>query len=241
MISGETYSSWCLVDAKQIIKNTDYTTFRHGGTVVPMRFRWFWKVDELACGARFDLVLRYKEEDYSAYIGRTQHGMTRLYWYKDLKEKIEIDHPNYMSYGDTGYPSLLFKRVGKQKYMVTFIDGNYYADNLHVDGEKEGRVISYYSTRHERSPKNRKACIDANGLYCAACGFNFREVFGELGEGFIEVHHRKALNEFKEAVKIDPITDLTPVCSNCHSMIHRKPGKVLSIDELKAILNRSTK
>lgn len=39
---------------------------------------------------------------------------------------------------------------------------------------------------------------------------------------------------------VNPETDLIPVCPNCHAMLHRgKNGNVLSIDELKAIIEES--
>ena len=35
---------------------------------------------------------------------------------------------------------------------------------------------------------------------------------------------------------VDPTIDLVPLCSNCHSMAHRQHGKILSVDELQALL-----
>ena len=48
--------------------------------------------------------------------------------------------------------------------------------------------------------------------------------YGKVGESFIEVHHKKPLASLRERVKIDPKEDLVCLCSNCHSMIHRKEG-----------------
>jgi len=38
-----------------------------------------------------------------------------------------------------------------------------------------------------------------------------------------------------EAYRVDPVTDLVPVCGNCHAMMHRK-NPPLSVEELKALL-----
>lgn len=84
---------------------------------------------------------------------------------------------------------------------------------------------------YERNPKARSKCIEHYGNNCTICDFNFGEVFGELGEGFIHVHHLKPLSEIKESYNLDPITDLRPVCPNCHSMLHRK-SPALSIEDL---------
>ena len=52
------------------------------------------------------------------------------------------------------------------------------------------------------------------------CGFDFEEKYGELGKGYIEVHHIKPLSEIDEEVVVNPETDLICVCSNCHRKIH---------------------
>lgn len=71
-----------------------------------------------------------------------------------------------------------------------------------------------------------------------ACGFDFEEVYGELGRNFIEVHHIKPLYSLDEEVVIDPATDLVCLCSNCHRMIHRKRDSILSLEDLIKILKK---
>jgi hypothetical protein len=34
-------------------------------------------------------------------------------------------------------------------------------------------------------------------------------------------------------------TDLIPLCSNCHRMVHRRKGKLLSLEELSSMLNQN--
>jgi 5-methylcytosine-specific restriction protein A len=54
------------------------------------------------------------------------------------------------------------------------------------------------------------------------CGFSFEQHFGDIGKGFIHVHHLRPLGNIGENYEVDPVTDLIPVCPNCHAMIHRK-------------------
>lgn len=68
------------------------------------------------------------------------------------------------------------------------------------------------------------------------CDFDFEEVYGELGKDFIEVHHTKPLYSFDGEIIINPEEDLVCLCSNCHRMIHRKRDKILSVEELKDII-----
>ena len=105
-----------------------------------------------------------------------------------------------------------------------------------IKGEKEGRIVERYVTKYERNPKNRATAIRIHGYSCAACGFNFSEVYGELGRDFIEVHHIKPLYSLEEEVIINPETDLVCLCSNCHRMIHKKRGAIMTVEELKQSL-----
>jgi predicted HNH restriction endonuclease len=65
-----------------------------------------------------------------------------------------------------------------------------------------------------------------------ACGFNFEAQYGELGKGFIHVHHNKPISEMGPT-RINPYSDLSVLCPNCHAMIHRKKDRTLSVEELK--------
>ena len=108
------------------------------------------------------------------------------------------------------------------------------------DGNIEGRMITYYGKRYERDAKNRSLAIKIHGCVCAACKFDFNEKYGELGKDFIEVHHKNPIsNHNGQLVKIDPKTDLIPLCSNCHSMVHRNPYQVLTVDELVEIIKKN--
>ena len=105
------------------------------------------------------------------------------------------------------------------------------------ESENEGRRVLYYTTRYERSPRNRAEAIRIHGTKCQVCGFDFSEVYGEIGEGFIEVHHISPLSSKNAVVRIDPSTDLVCLCANCHRMIHKAPNGVYSVDELRSMIH----
>lgn len=62
-------------------------------------------------------------------------------------------------------------------------------------------------------------------------------MYGDLGEGYTEIHHKKPLHSLEEEVEVNPETDLVPVCSNCHRMLHRRRDRIMTIEELKKIIN----
>jgi 5-methylcytosine-specific restriction protein A len=99
----------------------------------------------------------------------------------------------------------------------------------YVEGAKKQVRVNAY----ERDPKARKACLAHYGYNCAVCGFNFQTRYGEIGKDFIHVHHLKPLALTDGRYELNPITDLRPVCPNCHAMLHRGEN-VLSIEELHA-------
>lgn len=75
-----------------------------------------------------------------------------------------------------------------------------------------------------------------NKIICETRGFDFEQKYGERGKGFIEGHHKtflsKAADENGQETKPE---DIALLCSNCHSMIHRrKPW--LTIEELREII-----
>lgn len=105
-----------------------------------------------------------------------------------------------------------------------------------VENTLEDKKKLCYTTRYERSAKNRSAAIKIHGTVCQGCGFDFEKTYGEIGKGYIEVHHVKPLCEEDDAVEINPATDLICVCANCHRIIHKRKDSVLSLKELQELL-----
>jgi len=108
---------------------------------------------------------------------------------------------------------------------------------LFESGLPEGAKSRVEVNKYERSPVNRAACIARYGAFCNVCGFNFASVYGDLGEGYIEVHHLIPVSKMDGGYIVDPMVDLIPLCSNCHSIVHRKDPP-LSLDALRALLER---
>lgn len=96
-----------------------------------------------------------------------------------------------------------------------------YVENITDNYEEEGARTSVNVNKYERSRVNRELCLMANGYSCKICGFNFESRYGSLGRGFIHVHHRVPVSKMGGSYTINPITDLIPVCPNCHAMLHR--------------------
>lgn len=99
----------------------------------------------------------------------------------------------------------------------------------------EGNKKTTLTNRYERNRDARNACIEHYGAICCVCGFNFEKVYGEIGKGFIHVHHEVDISLIGNEYKVDPIKDLKTVCPNCHAMLHQKKP-AYTIVELKNIM-----
>lgn len=102
----------------------------------------------------------------------------------------------------------------------------------------EGRYLYRMHISRERSRKavrTAKQRAEKHGeLKCCICGFDFYQVYGDLGKGYIECHHVKPISEYRKG-DTTRAEDLALVCPNCHRMLHRhKP--LLTPDELKEIM-----
>ncbi|MEI8203060.1 MAG: HNH endonuclease [Bacteroidota bacterium] len=124
-----------------------------------------------------------------------------------------------------------FDFVRENKYI-----GNGFVSNDVISDETEsfmeGKSKEVTQTRYERNPQARKTCLRHHGYSCQICEFNFGKTFGEIGNGFIHVHHINAIAGIGKEYEIDPKNDLIPVCPNCHAMIHSK-RPAFTIDEIK--------
>ncbi|MER7826350.1 HNH endonuclease [Streptomyces sp. NPDC096097] len=105
----------------------------------------------------------------------------------------------------------------------------------------EGRLLLGRHRKRERNKALRKKNVDAvlrqgRRLVCEACGFDFEQVYGDRGAGYIECHHVVPLHEAGEGRT--RLSDLALICANCHRMIHRRapwptPGELRASIEQK--------
>ncbi len=94
----------------------------------------------------------------------------------------------------------------------------------------EGEAKTVVTKSYERSRKLRNAAIEhfsRNGIItCDCCGFEFKSFYGEVyGTSCIEIHHLKPIFQYASMSVVqtidDALSNLLPVCPNCHRVIHR--------------------
>lgn len=217
--SGEDKGLWLLVDQNPpVIAGTEYRSVK---STRGSRFPLVW-----AHSSSFDALPKFvaSESIWSSYAQASEHILRT---------------PRVSSDRDA-----VQQRRGKHRLTDIWHETNNREPHIfpdEVDIKKvfrEGAVRQVSVNAYERSPLARKQCIAHFGAGCYVCGFNFAQVYGEVGEGFIHVHHLRPISEIGVEYEVDPIEDLRPVCPNCHAIIHlREPA--FSSDEVKAMLEKS--
>jgi 5-methylcytosine-specific restriction protein A len=101
----------------------------------------------------------------------------------------------------------------------------------------EGAVRRASVNIYERNPEARRECLQHYGYVCCVCEFNFEQTYGKHGAGFIHVHHLKQVAKRKKQYKVNPLSDLRPICPNCHAMIH-KGSEMLKIEDLEKLIRK---
>lgn len=173
----------------------------------------------------------------------TKNETSKRYCRLKLVASIDTEH---LSLDNLLKNGLLVRPQGKQRItgeLLNFIESymgdsgewsdpaELGTDNTVYEGAKKTVTVNQY----ERNQIARQKCIKINGCRCAVCGIDFESMYGEIGRGFIHVHHVVPISSIGESYKVDPAKDLVPVCPNCHAMLHRgKGGKVLTVEELRA-------
>lgn len=158
---------------------------------------------------------------------------TRLWKITDLgKQFVQDNLPISESLIEQGFNDSEREREARTNYEGIIIE--------------EGAMKKVTITQRLRSSKLRRIAIEKikqqnnNNLPCAGCNFNFQEKYGERGKDFIHIHHIKPVHEMEIEGSSSDINEalekVIPLCSNCHDMVHRKRNEMLSLDELKNII-----
>ncbi len=162
-----------------------------------------------------------------------------------LFEKIPVNRErNYWRDGVRQISASVYKAILSAANLeilddFTFLDkSNDNQDWETIEWEGGKKVV--YGTRYERDEELREKAIKIHGLNCMACELNFEAFYGQWGKGFIHVHHTKPISTLGGKQPINARKDLVVLCPNCHAMVHRKKGELLTVSQLKKLIRGRT-
>ena len=164
-----------------------------------------------------------------------------------LLNKLDDDQLDLEFLQDNGLKGNVQGPMTLKEPLKSYIQKVLKTNILNLDNELEnteyveGKPYVQYGIKYERNQALRNEAIKFHGTTCKVCGFDFKAKYGDLGEGFIEIHHLKPMFSIKREIKVNPQKDLVPLCSNCHKMIHINTKQPLTIKELTKIVNYNSK
>jgi predicted HNH restriction endonuclease len=128
-------------------------------------------------------------------------------------------------------PYIAFHNFALAQAIFEGISSSSLEDNLLIEDQNlssdfyEGQKQQHLITLRQRNKKLVHAAKtnyknNYGALSCSICGFNFANIYGDIGEDFIEAHHLIPLSDTDSTTT--KLEDIALVCSNCHRMLHRK-------------------
>ena len=120
-----------------------------------------------------------------------------------------------------GGTDLIENKLGSDDFAVnlTVDERKLYSVHRKVEGRADSKKIKKY-----------------HGYTCKVCKFNFKEVYGDLGDNYIEAHHLLPYSDLAEGRlrKLNIRKDFVVLCANCHRMIHRmeSPADIQKLIEM---------
>ena len=180
-------------------------------------------------GKKYTRTINTDATDYYLHHIFSDYGHARL---RDALKAVD-KHIEY--YGSLGRGNLQSIRLVYEKYadILSNSDALYPDEVASAEVLTEGAKKQVIVNAFERNPKARRECLSHHGTCCHVCALDFAHTYGDIGIGFIHVHHLKQLAAIGDKYRVDPIVDLRPVCPNCHAMLHRRTPPY-TISELRS-------
>jgi len=205
--------------------------YEYGGPEYKMRSKDTY--EPLADHFGLGVIERAQTRDELLGDGRSEPVWhNRVQWARrKLKERgyLESSKRGYWKLSEKGVQKAAALSTGKLSHII-------YPDDVPpnaVEGAKRTVSVNAY----ERSSEARQKCIEHYGYKCSVCSFDFLETYGERGRHFIHVHHIIPISSIGESYVVDPLSDLRPICPNCHAMVHRTDPPC-TIEELKQMMRK---
>lgn len=198
--------------------------------------------------------------DYVEYKSKKEGWCLKAEGYKFLNDNAEIveeinrilsndsfSYSEKISFIDEAIVPFFPRRVMKAKTGKATVKKKYKKIIFYDENVSEGKVTTKTIIVRERSRKLRDKAIEhfkiGDKIKCSICGFEFAVTYGEYGKGYIEIHHKKPVYQYDDKdidiVLKDALDNLTPVCANCHRMLHHQKG--ITYDEVKKIYDDNNK
>ena len=81
-------------------------------------------------------------------------------------------------------------------------------------------------------------------VFCARCAVSiFGQLTVRLGSPVLKIHHTKPLFQYEDEDQIlflqEAVSRVSPLCSNCHRIIHRYRNRLIDVEDLRDLVLRN--
>lgn len=215
IITTSAYNGYYLVYLFDKEMKNVYLSLNQGVTVVKEEYRRNAKE-----------VLNTRAENFRCKLDFTETDNNNLSLHSNLSNPKLYEHGNILSiqYATDNIPDdgILINDLNRflryYQELVLSDSSDLIANAKSVTEIKQRRL-------HEKFDRNGALALKVKqikGYTCEACGFEFSDMYGELGHNFIEAHHLIPFSQLDEGRTKLSIDDFAVLCSNCHSMIHKQ-------------------
>ena len=189
-----------------------------------------------------EIVVRDAQVAGTCWFGRKGEWLVSVAWLKGDGHPPTVStlHDELMRGRPIVFQEDLFATRNKAKNRSDTQQRVDWLDAELADPLREGASLQVELDRYERSTEARRRCLEHYGTACTVCGVDLEEMYGSTAGGFIHVHHLVPLATLGEDHEVDPVSDLRPVCPNCHAVIHlREPP--YSVEDVMEMLGHTPK
>lgn len=231
-------SSFELIGERTIVKRIDQSLLKYGEIRIPNYLRDYFHFHEMEKHDRWDIHIRYSQRGYDGvlYLDDYKRLRGKLRWGKDLTRALSNSISSYVYEEslEVEAPLIRLEKIHRTAFHLDII----FPDEVRRDAaeyrEHGDRFIYGVRSRYELDPEIRIQVLKIHGTSCAVCGLHYEDLYGDLGRGYIQVHHTGSVEAQPESLDFE--RDFIPICENCHGIIHRSREHMVELSELRQIV-----
>lgn len=153
---------------------------------------------------------------------------------KSIKKKQEIldqCYNNFIKRNPTIISSLNVSKIRNYINRLIFENENLMREISPENYEKimdevaireEKRIKNHLSYEGRISASDKRKIKNSLGYVCDACGTDLSKIYGDIGNMYIELHHKIPYSDLKEnEERLLNVNDFCVLCPNCHRMMHK--------------------
>lgn len=223
-------SSWQLISENIAIKQTDISSLKYNEIRITNDVRSFFEFEEAETYERREINLIFNSVKYECVLYMDAHSKKRskLRWGRMFRGVFHSLISGYF-FGEgaeevrqlVNPPLMRFEKIDLHNYKINFVFNKEIIQNS-IEYDIDALPLKDKYIAYENNIMNKIEVLKHHGPICTVCGFDYLQVYGDIGKGKEEIHMLKDPSDPSfDPEKLDCMNDFTTVCSNCHKILHQ--------------------